>query len=129
MMRLLRRFSMFASVGAVGTLLHYAVLFVLVEYLGVPAPIAAAFGAFIGAAFNYLLNYRFTFRSSARHGVAVPRFATVAFLGLLINWSIVALAVWLGVHSMIGQIVATALVLVLGFLANQVWTFVDSRKA
>jgi putative flippase GtrA len=107
---------------------HYAVLVALVEGVGFSAATAAGFGAAVGAALNYLLNYKFTFRSQARHVVTAPRFALIAAVGLGASSAVVFLAVKLGVHYLIGQAVATVLVLLFGFLANQFWTFSEATS-
>lgn len=117
------RFVRFAGAGAIGTAAHYAVLIVLVEMAAVAAAIATAFGAATGAVVNYLLNYRYTFRSNARHAFTGPRFAVIAIAGLALNSAVVFFFVRLGIHYLVGQVAATLLVLLFGFLANQFWTF------
>lgn len=122
------RFLSFAAIGAAGTTVHYAVLVVLVEGIGTPAAVAAGLGALVGAVVNYLMNYRFTFRSSARHSVAAPRFALIAVVGIALNALTVFVAVRLGIHYFLGQLLATLLILVCGFLANQFWTFTEATN-
>jgi putative flippase GtrA len=117
-------FIRYAGVGAIGTAVHYGTLISLVQGLGTNAVIASAAGFVIGAFVNYALNREFTFASDREHRVALPRFFSVAGAGLLLNAIVMAvmLAV-LPLHYMIAQVVATALVLVTGFLANRRWTF------
>jgi putative flippase GtrA len=122
------RFFRFAGAGAIGTAAHYAVLVLLVEVAAMSAAIAAAFGAVTGALVNYLLNYRYTFRSNARHTFTGPRFALIAIAGLALNSAVVFVFVRLGVHYLVGQVVATLLVLLFGFLANQFWTFSEAAS-
>lgn len=117
------RFVRFAGAGAIGTAAHYAVLILLVEVAAMPAAIATSFGAVTGALVNYLLNYRYTFRSNASHTFTGPRFAVIAVIGLVLNSAVVFFFVRLGSHYLVGQLVATLLVLLFGFLANQFWTF------
>ena len=124
MMIMARQFSMFTLVGAVGTLAHYLLLVILVDGMAVgPVPASMA-GALLGALVNYLLNYRFTFASTRRHQEAMPRFLAVAAVGFVLN----ALLMWVAVEMMelyylLGQVCATALVLVWNFLGNRIWTF------
>jgi len=118
------RFVTYAAIGAVGTLAQYGVLIGSVD-LHIAGPVAgSAVGAVVGATVNYLLNRRITFRSNARHAVALPKFATTAGAGMLVNALVMA---WLTgparVHYLVAQLVATAVVLVLTYSVNSVWTF------
>jgi putative flippase GtrA len=122
----LRRFLLFAGAGALGTCVHYATLITLVEAAGLKAQIAAAAGATVGAVINYVLNYKLTFRSTDSHAVTAPRFAVVAAGGLFLSWLIVLLSQRLGVHYVLGQIVATALTFLFGFFVNYLWVFSTS---
>lgn len=124
--RWIARFVAFAGVGVVGTAAHYMTLLALVEFVGVPAAVAAAIGATVGAAVNYILNYRITFRSTAAHATTLPRFVAVALLGVVVSAGVVALAQRLELHYLAGQIAATALVLLVGFLLNSFWTFSEA---
>lgn len=111
-------------VGGLATLLHYLVLVALVELVGVNAGLSAAVGAACGALAAYAGNKRFTFVSNAPHRQALPRFLLVAAAGAIANGSIV----WAGtellhMHYLVAQVIATALILVLGFVLNRSWTF------
>ncbi len=123
-----RDFTHYACAGGIGTALHYAV-FVLVTAALPGAPTASGAvgastaGAALGAAANYLLNYRFSFRSSRRHGEAVPRFALVAAVSLAINGATVGALCAGGLAPLPAQLAATAAVLVFGFLFNRHWSF------
>ncbi|MEQ1617837.1 MAG: GtrA family protein [Terricaulis sp.] len=125
---MLIQFAKFAMVGALGTGVHYALMFTLIEAVDWPAEAATTLGAACGAGVNYLLNYRFTFRSSARHPIALTKFVAVAAIGLLINAAIVAaLTRLLALDPLPAQLAATAVVLAWGFLANRTWTFGAGR--
>jgi putative flippase GtrA len=118
-------FIRYTLTGGVATAVHYAVLLALVEWLGVPAPWAAGVGALCGAALGYLGNRHFTFQASgASHCQAVPRFLAVALAGAALN----GLIVWLGTqllgwHYLAAQVLATLVVLGLGYRLNRSWTF------
>lgn len=116
-------FVKYAGAGAIGTAVHYALLIGLVEISRSPPVIAAACGAASGAAVNYALNYRYTFRSNAYHLSAMPRFAAVTAAGVAINSLVVFLCVRSGAHYLLAQGIATLLVLLIGYLANSLWTF------
>jgi putative flippase GtrA len=119
----LANFLTFGAVGAVGTLAHYATLVLLVEFASVRPALAAVAGAILGALVNYVLNYRITFRSKADHRIALVRFGCVALLGVLISATLVAAAQMLGIAYLVGQIVATGIVLLVGYGLNRWWTF------
>lgn len=118
-------FVRYSLAGGVATAVHYAVLLILVEAAGVAAGRAAASGAAAGAVADYLANRRFTFTgSTARHRQALPRFLAVAALGVAVS----GLLVWLGsavlgVHYLVAQVIATVLVLALGYRLNRTWSF------
>ncbi len=115
-----RGLSRFATVGAIGTGVHYAILWSLVN-AGVPVLLASTIGAIGGALVNYVLNYRYTFKSNLAHRSTLVKFFTVALIGLLFNTLIMALLTRL--HYFIAQIIATFFVLLWNYLANRLWTF------
>jgi putative flippase GtrA len=118
------RFGLFTLIGAVGTLVHYLALGVLVEIVGTGPVIASGIGAVIGALVNYVLNYRITFRSNRRHAVALPRFMGVAAAGLGVNVLVMATLVrGLAVNYWPAQVVATGFVLLCTYSGNRLWTF------
>lgn len=124
----LTQFAKFAMVGALGTGVHYALMFALIGAAAWPAEAATTLGAACGAGVNYLLNYRFTFQSSAQHRSALTKFLAVAAIGMLINAAIVAVLTRLLAFSLLpAQLAATAAVLAWGFFANRTWTFGAGR--
>lgn len=117
-------FARFLLVGGTATLIHYLILFCLVRFAGLNEVLASTLGYSFSAAWNYLLNRSFTFRSDRAHKQALPRFMVVALVGLLIN----ALVVWaclavLGFPLIAGQLLATFCALFWNFIANKVWSF------
>ena len=118
------QFQKFVIVGVLATATQYAVLVLMVRILGADPVIGSSCGYVISALLNYYLNYRLTFRSAQSHARALPRFALIAAIGLLINSSIV----WLlseraSLPYLVAQIIATAIVLIWNFGANKKWTF------
>ena len=118
------QFLRFAGVGAVGTLVQYAMLALLVELAGLGPTLASGIG-FVGGAFtNYYLNYRFTFQSERKHLSAAPRFFTVAAAGLGLNTLFMKIGTdFLEVHYLIAQCASTAIVLLWNFSASKLWVF------
>lgn len=122
--RLAHQFLAYASIGLVGTIVHYATLAALVELVGLVSVSASAMGYVTGALVNYVLNHRFTFRSKAVHTVAMPKFMTVAAIGLCLNTLLMMMGTqWLALHYLIVQVLATMTVLCWGYAANALWTF------
>ena len=114
----------YALVGGLATAVHYLVLVALVEVGHVGAGLAAATGASWGALAAYAGNRRFTFESRAAHARALPRFLAVAALGAATSAALVhAGTAWLGLHYLLPQAVATALVLFAGYALNRRWSF------
>jgi len=122
------QFMLFAALGAVGTVAHYAVLISLVQFAQITPVPATALGFITGALVNYGLNYRFVFRSSENHAKSIPKFYMLALVGFVINNSVVAfLSNWAGLHYLVSQVIATGIVLLWNFTGNKLWTF--RRKA
>lgn len=117
-------FRRYTLVGAVATMVHYLVLVTLVGRAGVQPELATAIGATCGTAAAYAGNGRFTFASRVPHQLALPRFGLVAATGAIANGAIVWLGTeLLGLHYLVPQIFATAIVLAGGFALNRSWTF------
>lgn len=114
----------FLVVGASATALQYVLLIVFVEWLSMKPIIASALSYGLSTLFNYRLNYSFTFQSNVRHQTAFARFITVAAIGLALNTLLFGLVhEVIGWHYLLAQVVATGLVLVWNFLANNYWSF------
>lgn len=119
----IRQLLRYTVVGAVATATHYALLVIGVEAAGWPAWWASGFGAVAGAQVAYVGNRRYTF--GFRGGVAGSwvRFQTTALAGAVLGMVIVAAAVRIGLHYLIGQVAATLASLLLTFTINRVWSF------
>jgi putative flippase GtrA len=127
MHRLIEQFFRFATVGAVGTLLHFGVLHGLVTWAGWPAWLASTLGALCGAIVNYALARTWVFRVQTPHRQAVPRFAAVLMLGMALNAGLMALlSDFLKIHHLVAQIAATGCVLVCNYVGHRTWTFSTS---
>jgi putative flippase GtrA len=124
-------FLSFAAVGAIGTLVHFIVLVVLVQNANASPVIASTAGFVGGAATNYVCNYYWTFRSTDSHASTMPRFFVVSTIGMGLNAAIMAmLSIMLTQDYLLSQAIATAGVLIWNFSANRLWTFGNpSRNA
>jgi putative flippase GtrA len=124
----MREFASYACAGAAGTALQYAVFVLAIAAsagtLSTRGAVwASTLGAVLGAGANYLLNHLYSFRSARPHREAAPRFMLVAATGLAINAATVGALCAGGLPPLAAQLVATAAVLVCGFLLNRRWTF------
>ena len=118
------QFLMFAGLGVIGTLGHYTVLVVLVQFWAVDPVFASSLGFVVGAVINYILNYHFTFQSRKRHSEALTKFLIVAIIGAGINGFIMYIGVEnTRINYMIIQLFATLVVLLWNFIVNRLWTF------
>jgi putative flippase GtrA len=121
---LLAQFVRYGGAGAIGTAAHFATLAALVQFSGAGAVAASTVGAVVGAIINYALNYRYTFASRRAHHVALPRFAAISAVGIVLNAAVLSVVLQLvRPHYLVAQVVATGSVLIVGFLANRKWTF------
>jgi len=125
----LRRFLLYAAVGASGTAVQYIVLLGLVRSETAGPVSASSIGAIAGAIVNYALNYRFTFNSRESHARVAPKFFLVALLGFAVNGlAMTAMVHGVGLNYMVAQVIASAAVLLMSYTANAVWSFSGKTK-
>ncbi|RME64725.1 MAG: GtrA family protein [Alphaproteobacteria bacterium] len=124
------RFGKFAGVGAVATLVHYALLVACVE-LAAWNPVSASVAGYIaGALVNYLVNFYLTFAGRTRHGRAALRFCAVVLVGLALNAALMAvLTPLLAPYYVLAQIITTGGVLASNFILNDIWSFKRTEHA
>jgi putative flippase GtrA len=126
------QFLKFGIVGISNTLITLLVYTLLVKVFGVWYIAASAIGFAVGAVNGFLLNRRWTFSGHVGDAFTPLRWLVVQGSGLLVNLALVYLFVTnAGFDKLLGQACATAIVVVLTFLANRAWTFraspVDAR--
>lgn len=121
---IIAQFSRFTLVGVAGTAVHYGVMAVMIEALGISPLPSSATGFIVSAAVSYWLNYRITFASAMSHARALPKFLIVGTAGLGINSLLVGILTGpAGWHWLAAQACASAIVLCWNFAINRVWTF------
>lgn len=127
------RFTRFALVGAIGTLLDFAVLTILKEAFGFPTLIANTISYGAGLLNNFTLNRLWTYPESRSKKIwaQLGQFGFVSLIGVLLN-NLIVLALepifstWFGSLGYLpAKAVATGLVVFWNFTANRVWTFND----
>lgn len=119
----MRSLLTFLFVGGFATGLQYVLALLFLYLLGMGAAEASALGYAISAVANYLLNARFTFRSTSAHQQTAPRFAVVAGTGLVLNYVILSCLILVGLHFAIAQILTTLCVILWNYVINGLWTF------
>lgn len=128
-LRAVRRFVIYAGVGAIGTVTQYAILIAMVHSGYASPALSSMVGASFGAIVNYALNRQITFRSKSNPLSTAPKFAIIALLGVLMNGLCMKFFVTsLGLNYLIAQLVTTALVLGLTYLLNSAWTFNEKGR-
>lgn len=118
-----QQFIRFAMVGVVGTAAHYSILLVAVELLRLSPVIGAGAGFFTGLIASYVLNRAWTFDRRPEFKRGLVAYSVVCIIGFGINVSIVGLAMALGVHYMIGQVIATPIAMLWNFLGSRMIVF------
>ncbi|WP_163859754.1 GtrA family protein [Paenibacillus elgii] len=125
-LRLLFRYGI---VGLLGTALHFAALFVLVEAAKLHPVLASALGFVLVLLVSYALNRRWTFQASASGWKPLAKYTVVSVTGLLLNIGLMYLAVdrlhW---HYAVGQCLVVVAVPISNFLFNYYWTFREKRS-
>ncbi|HYR26072.1 MAG TPA: GtrA family protein [Aquabacterium sp.] len=117
------RFSRYLLVGGVATAAHYLFLLAGVELAGWAPWLASGAGAVLGAQVAYLGNRHYTFASTPALKPSWLRFQITAALGALLGMGIVRVASLLGLHYLLGQVVATGAGVVLTYAINSRWSF------
>jgi dolichyl-phosphate beta-glucosyltransferase len=118
-------FLKYCVVGALGTTIDVAVLWVLVHFGGLPVLAATSISFVVSVVNNFILNKIWTFRStSSNYRKLFVKFIIVSAGGLLItNGCMGALVHGLGVWYIHAKLITSVLVLAWNFLANKYWTF------
>ncbi len=120
----LRHLLLFAALGGVGTLAHYAVLISLVQS-GLAGPVVGSTAGFlVGGLTNYQLSRRIVFRSHKPHHEAMTKFFLIAGIGLVINAALMTLLTGaFGAPYLPAQILVTGLLVLWHYTGNALWTF------
>lgn len=121
---ILHQFVAFFGVGLVAALIHYALLYGLVE-IWFYDPVSASLAGYVaGGLVSYALNRAFTYEAQRGIWQAGWRFGVVAAIGFGLTWLLMG---WfftrLGWHYMLAQALTTGIVLVWSFLAHKFWSF------
>ena len=120
----LRRLIKFGLVGILATFVYYLALWCMVEILNIPVLLATSIAFVLVTIENYLLHYKWTFRSSNDHFIAFPRFILMSAGGFIINLFVMFAGVKLwGFNYLLVQAVAIVMVVSWNFVLTHFWIF------
>ncbi len=119
------RFALFGTVGALGVIVHMAVLTPLYKLLGVPFTLAQATAAIVAMTFNFWLNNLLTYRDQKLTGVSAfcfgwAKFCMTCAIGAFANVAVAAMLNDNGVHWYAAAII--------GVTVASVWNYALSSK-
>ncbi len=123
-----RELILFGIVGVVSTLIHFSVLFVLVEYFSLQPLLANLIAFFASLLGSYGLNHRYTFRSTLPWQETFPKYFTTVLIGLFLNQTIMWIVVdqW-KISYLYGFAIVTVVVPLSNFMLHKYWTFSDKE--
>lgn len=121
----IRQFVSYAVIGGGGALL-YVVCASLLHELGAREWLASFLSYLAFIPIIYFLQRRLTFRSSAHHGTAFPRYAAIQTFGLLLAAALPALFAGFGFRSPTASFMVVAVTIaVVNFGLSKFWAFRD----
>jgi putative flippase GtrA len=114
----------FATVGGLSAVVYAATIAACVFWLDLDIALSTIPGYIASMALNYTLQKLWTFKSDARHAIAVPKYLFVHAVGIAINFATVQTLMSLaGARYLPAQVLAVALVAAWSYLAQKFWTF------
>jgi len=116
------RFLRYFVFGAMAAMLQVATLAALVEVARLDKAVASTMAFYIAVVVNYFLQRRYTFRSSERHWIAMPKFVGVSTIGAIINVLIFTLLTHV-MHYLIAQFVSLLIVFAVNYSASNALIF------
>ena len=121
----LQQLKRFLISGGTATSLHFIIMGLLIV-TGVDALWATSIGAASGAAFNYVLQYYYTFVSDRRHLHSMTAYLIAAGLAWLTNLLVFALMhKILGAGVIISQLAATLIMTIQNYLLYKKLVFLQ----
>ena len=110
--------------GCVALGVHLLVLSALVELLSVDEVLASAVGFVVACAVNFCVQFYYVFGASDQMGQRATRYAAITIMTLLLNTLLFAgLFEITQFHYSIVQGITTAIIFVVNYVLNALWTF------
>lgn len=136
-----RRFTKFATVGALGSITHFGIDNILILFFGIPFVYANPLGFGATVLQNFILNRRWTFPESQSRNAKkqLTQFVIISVIGLIINQAVTLVtryllgSTWIRlfgseqlsnvVNDNFALAFAIGVVLIWNFAANRIWTY------
>jgi putative flippase GtrA len=119
----LGRAARFCLVGATGTGINTAALYVFSRGLGLPLPVSSAMAVELAVLSNYLLNDRFTFATRKPSFRRLAKFNITSLAGLSVNVVIVWLLARHGIYFLAANLVGIAVAVVVNYTFSAAWVW------
>ncbi len=119
----LRRAMRFGVVGATGTAVNTAVLYLLARGVGLPLPVSSALAVELAITSNYLLNDRWTFATRRPSLRRFAKFNVASLAGLCLNVTTVWLLTRSGVYFLAANLVGIAAAVVANYVFSVAWVW------
>lgn len=117
----------FVIVGSLTAAIYFTVLILLSWGTNLSNSLSGAIAFIFAIIPNYFLQKRATFRSSASHGSALPKYLAIVIGGLTINIAILGIGVdWLAINLFLTHAVAVASMILWNFALMRCWVFFEN---
>jgi putative flippase GtrA len=127
MINVMNQAARFSAVGLLATIVHIAVAILLVEFARIPV-FWANIGAFaVAVLVSYFGNHHWTFACSGAHARYLPRFISIAALGLAIGQVIVWAITESGGNYRVAVVTVALMVPAFSFVASRLFVFAEPR--
>ena len=114
----------FGVVGVLTAMVHYGLLYGLVELLRVDTTVASSVGFVAAVIFNYFMHYSWTFGEPAPHGRTLWRYLVMIGCGFLINGGLMYAGVnWTEWHYLLVQTLVFIVVISWNMALSSLWVF------
>jgi putative flippase GtrA len=118
-----RRAIRFGVVGATGTAVNTAVLYLLARRAGLPLPLSSALAVELAIMSNYLLNDRWTFATRKPSFRRFAKFNAASLAGLGLNVTTVWLLARSGVYFLAANLVGIAAAVTANYVFSVAWVW------
>jgi dolichol-phosphate mannosyltransferase len=121
-----RQWVQFCLVGASGTLVNMATLYLLVEWGGIYYILGALFSAILSMCSNFFLNKHWTFKSHTIRStpIAFQKVIVTTIISILLNLILLyTFTEFFHIWYLVSQILAIILVMLWNYFSNKSWVF------
>ena len=119
-----KKFIRYGIVGAIGTFVHLALLFIFVEIFSFHAVVSSSIAFIAVVIISYCLNYTWTFKAKSNHATALTRYIMVCSIGFGLNAGIMFVVVDIfQLWYLFGQIISIIVIPISNFILNSRWAF------